>query len=64
MKYLVILILLVSCGQPENNTNRCYTKEEALNACIVDEISKTGVSSETANLICQPYYEAEFCYSL
>ena len=58
------MVFLVSCGQPENNTKRCYTKEEALNSCIIDEITKTNTDSETAKAICQPYYLAEMCYSL
>ena len=64
MKILLLIFLFISCGSPMLNAKRCFTKEEAKNACIVDEITKTGVAYEIADIICSPYYQADMCYQL
>jgi hypothetical protein len=61
---LLLLILLVSCGQNKEGFIRCYTREEALNHCVVTRIGQTGESSYLANIYCAPRFQAQTCYSL
>lgn len=58
---IISLLFLFSCGEPD--AQRCYSKDEALNACITDEIRK-GTSTEQAELLCEPYYQTEGCYQI
>jgi hypothetical protein len=60
MRLMIALFLLASCG----NQPRCYNKEEAILACQVDEITRTGVDLKTARMLCEPYYPVEMCYEL
>lgn len=62
MKFL-ILIFFISCGKNPNST-RCYTREEALNYCILTRIAETSESSYLANIYCSPRYSIESCYRL
>lgn len=57
---VLLICLFVACG----NDKRCYTKAEALMACQVDEMSRSGVDAPTALMLCQPYYPVEMCYEI
>lgn len=58
--YFLPILILVSCG----NEKRCFTKDEALMACQVEEMSKLRVDAATAKIFCEPYYPAESCYEI
>jgi hypothetical protein len=62
MKLLLLLLLSVSCG--ENNSKRCFTREEAILSCQAREIANTGVTANVARLLCEPYYPYAGCYNL
>jgi len=64
MRLIPLLIILISCGSPENNSKRCFTREEAILSCQAEEISKSGVDASTAKMLCEPYYPYESCYEL
>jgi hypothetical protein len=57
---ILILFTLIACG----NEKRCFTKEEALMACQVEEMSKLQVDAATARMLCEPYYAFEGCYEI
>lgn len=57
---VLLICLFVSCG----NEKRCYTKTEAIMACQVDEMSRSGVDAPTALMLCQPHYPYEGCYEI
>jgi hypothetical protein len=57
---LTALVLMIACG----NEQRCFTRAEAIMACQVEEMSRSGVDAATASMLCQPYYSAEGCYKI
>jgi hypothetical protein len=57
---LISLLFLAACG----NEKRCFTKNEALMACQVEEMSKLQVDALTARMLCEPYYQFEGCYEI
>jgi hypothetical protein len=61
---LIFLLFIISCGKNQDGFIRCYTKEEALNHCIVTRIGQTGESSYLASIYCAPRFQAQACYSL
>lgn len=68
MKAILILIIpiLTSCGKTEDTTGavRCFSREEAINACMIKEMASTGVTSSYARQLCLPDYPYENCYDL
>ena len=60
---LLFLIFLLRCGKPTTE-KRCYTREEALLRCVVEEIERTGVNSSTARTLCETELPFEACYEL
>lgn len=62
LKLILILLLftVTSCG----NEQRCFTRDEAMMACQVEEISRSQVDLATAKMLCEPYYPVEGCYQI
>ena len=56
---VLALVLCVSCGE-----KRCYSKQEAMLACVAQEMSERQVDQQTAEMICKPSFQYEGCYSL
>lgn len=61
---IIFLLLLISCGKPDAEFQQCYSREDAIRACMVDEMRSKQIPSEEARLICEPLYITEGCYYL
>jgi hypothetical protein len=57
---LTALVLMIACG----NEKRCFTKAEAIMACQVEEMSRTGVDAATAQIFCEPRHPHTGCYKI
>jgi hypothetical protein len=63
MKTITILALffVIACGE---QGKRCYSKEEAIVACQVEEMKKQQIDADTALIFCSPRYPYQGCYNL
>lgn len=62
MLRIFLLIFLVSCGE-HGSSNQCFNKEEAIAYCSIEKM-KEGLDRDTAGLLCEQKYPAEYCYYL
>ena len=59
---LLLLLLFISCGKEDPNGRRCYTKEEAKSACILEQITTYNQTSDLAEFVCAPQFTVDYCY--
>ncbi len=65
MMRIFFLLFLVSCGEYSNDGNRCFTQEEAVNYCMVNELKEGFTTEEQARINCGAKYPVEnYCYYL
>lgn len=60
----LFLLLLISCGERDADYKQCFTREDAIRACMVDEMRNKQIDDKQARLICEPLYLTEGCYYL
>jgi hypothetical protein len=62
--FTLALIILCSCGKESGENPRCYTKEDAFNFCVMQEMLEYQTTKEVASLMCQPKFTIDMCYYL
>ena len=61
--FTLALIILCSCGNGSKN-ERCFSKEDAFNFCVMQEMIEYQTTKEVASLMCQPKFTIDGCYYL
>ena len=64
IKALLLIFLLASCGERNAEYKQCFTREDAIRACMVDEMRNKQIDDEQARLMCEPLYLTEGCHYL
>lgn len=59
---LVLLVTMVSCGKGSDEHKRCFSKEDAFNFCVAQEMIEHQTTIEVATLMCQPKFTIDGCY--